>query len=650
MCGIGGIYSYRSSQLPQELFFSFIDSMTHRGPDGRGFFKDCKESLWLGHRRLKILDLSPTGAQPMSWGNGRFTITFNGEIYNFIELRRELESLGYSFKSMSDTEVILAAYAHWGEDCQFKFNGMWAFVIWDSQEKTLFLSRDRFGVKPLHYYYDEHLMAFASEIKAFLFLPKTNISIDPNTFAYALQNPNGLEATEQTLLKGVKRLQAGCCATFSSTGKFQTKRWWNTLSHLHEVPANFSDQINEFRNLFEDACRIRMRSDVSLGSALSGGLDSSSVLTMVAKIGRDSTNRERISPEWQSAFTALYPGTSQDELPYAEKMVHHTGVQSYLCPIDASQLISNLDNALYHLEEIFELPIGPWMLYREFRSRGKIISIDGHGADELLGGYHHYTELALSEAVFPKLDFPLYKSYVQLLQSMYPQNSPHFPSSFREILYRCLRERLKMTSLEKISRSLYQQMKRLFITNQPAWIKIPQGLPSTLYTPPNEERFSLIDRTLYRDFHYYTLPTILRNFDRCSMAHGVEIRAPFLDWRLVCYAFSLPTESKINGKVTKRILRESMRGLLPESIRMRMSKVGFATPLIEWYRGSLKSYILDSVHSRSFLQSSIWDGPQICAYVVDCFHRNDYSGARRSWEFVQADRLIHLFQSKQSSE
>jgi asparagine synthase (glutamine-hydrolysing) len=654
MCGIGGIYSYRADRLPQEHFVPFIDSIAHRGPDGRGTFEDAKENLWLGHRRLKILDLSPTGAQPMSYANGRFTITFNGEIYNFLELRRELVSLGYSFQSETDTEVILAAYAHWGDACQFKFNGMWAFAIWDAKEKILFLSRDRFGVKPLHYYCDDRTMAFASEMKAFLFLPGAEISVDPEAVAFTLQHTNCLEATQRTLLQGVNRLQAGCSATFSKQGGFQIKQWWNTLAHLRIVPASFSDQVDEFRSLFEDACRIRMRSDVPLGSALSGGLDSSSVLAMMAHIGHGSNGQERRSPEWQSVFTAVYPGSAQqDELAFAQQMVQHTQTRSYLCPIDAATLVENLEDALYQLEEIFELPMGPWMLYREFRKKGVVISVDGHGGDELLGGYHHYVEVLLSQALFPGCSISQSKRWMQLLRSMYCPDTPLVPSSFHELLYRSTRERLRMTPLfETVFRKIHGWVKSAIRPKEShSWIQIPYPTISPVFqAPAGLDRLPLIDRMLYRDFHHFSLPTILRNFDRCSMAHGVEIRAPFLDWRLVAFCFSLPTVSKINPQMTKRILRESMKGLMPESIRLRMTKIGFTNPMIEWFRGNLKPYILDSIRSQSFNQSSIWDGPRIRTYVEDCFRRNDIAEARKCWEFVQADRLIALFQAKKLSQ
>ena len=237
-----------------------------------------KANLGLGHRRLAIIDTSDGGRQPMSFGDGRYWITFNGEIYNFLELKAELEHSGYQFKTDSDTEVILAGYHCWGEDCQLRFNGMWAFAIWDRDERKLFISRDRFGVKPLIYYFDQKHFAFASEMKAFLALEWFQPDFDPAMVTAALSNERLIEGDERCLLQGLRHLFGGHCLTLKMGENLKIRRWWNTLDHLESVPEKYEDQVNQFRELFLDACRIRMRSDVPIGTALSGGLDSSSIL------------------------------------------------------------------------------------------------------------------------------------------------------------------------------------------------------------------------------------------------------------------------------------------------------------------------------------------------------------------------------------
>lgn len=290
--------------------------LAHRGPDGQGLHVDG--SLGLGHRRLAILDLTPMGHQPMSYAAGRYWITYNGEVYNFLELRHELENLGHRFRSDSDTEIILSAYVQWGRECLLRFNGMWAFAIWDAHDKTLFLARDRFGIKPLFYLLERDRLAFASEWKAFLALPCFARRVDWSTFVTALLDPYCQEGIEECLLLGVRRLLPGHCMTVTPH-ETRVFRWWNTLEHLVEPPTGLQKQAERFRELFEDACRMRMRSDVPIGTSLSGGLDSSSIVCMLAESGRQPGKAEnRLAEDWQRAFIATFPGTPVDERSYAD--------------------------------------------------------------------------------------------------------------------------------------------------------------------------------------------------------------------------------------------------------------------------------------------------------------------------------------------
>lgn len=265
MCGITGFWNLDGRPVNREELIRFTSQLAHRGPDGWDVYADESASLGLGHRRLAIIDLN-TGDQPMSYLNGRYWIVFNGEIYNFVELKKELESLGYVFKTDSDTEVILAAYDKWGEDFQFKLNGMWACAIWDSRERKLFLSRDRFGVKPMIYLFDGRRFAFASEMKAFLALDNFRAEYNPTVLANSLEDATHVEGAEDCLFQGLKRLLGGHCLTLDADGRMNIRRWWNTLDHLPNVPQRYEDQVAQYRELFLDACRIRMRSDVAIGT------------------------------------------------------------------------------------------------------------------------------------------------------------------------------------------------------------------------------------------------------------------------------------------------------------------------------------------------------------------------------------------------
>ncbi len=639
MCGIVGLYAYNSRDISVHEFDNFVDSLAHRGPDGRGVYHDFSSRLHLGHRRLKILDLSESGSQPMSYAKGRYWLTYNGEIYNFIEVKEELKSKGYQFNSESDAEVILASYIEWKEKCLDKFNGMWAFAVWDTLEKKLFFSRDRFGVKPFYYFFNNEFFAFASEMKAFSFL-SFDLSFNSQEVSNAIYNPSIVESSERTLFKNVHRLLPGHYGTFSLRKGFQLAKWWDTKNHLININETFDEQTAYFRHLFKDACKIRMRSDVAFGTSLSGGLDSSSVLSMISHIKNSKNiNKNRHPSNESSAFVISYPNSSQDELEFAKEMIANTKSISHIYEVAPSDLITHFDNVLFSIEGIFDLPIGPWLVYRNFRENGFQVSIDGHGADEILGGYHHHVETMLLNSIFP---IPRIKEFITVkkqISEILPKDSP-FTYSIGSCLSQAMKLRIKNNPfLYRVLNFFFSKLKH-------------QGFLDWFLTKPkgcSALSASSIKEVLYRDFHQTTLPVILKNFDCVSMAHGVEVRSPFLDWRLVTYALSLPKSSLIGSGFTKRILREAMCGFLPEDIRLRKSKVGFASPIIEWYKSDLKTFILDILNSQSFLQSNIWDGRVIRDFVLKCYANNDPINARKSWEFIQAHRLIELFTKRPSN-
>ncbi len=650
MCGISGLFS-PSQPLEKHTCIQFIDALTHRGPDGRGTYFSPDNSLFLGHRRLKILDLSDAGMQPMHSFNGRYVIVFNGEIYNFLELRNELSQKGYSFRSQSDTEVILAAFHEWGESCQFKFNGMWAFAIWDTQEKSLFLSRDRFGVKPLYICQKGGYFAFASEIKAFGALPFVSLELNEQRIADTIEDPLNLEPTSETLFEGIQKLPAGCCLTLSRSGVKNVRQWWNTLSHLGESPRTEEQQVQTFRELFFDACSVRMRSDVAIGTALSGGLDSSSILCSIFQMSQKG--HVRWPDSWQKSFTAVFPNSSHDELNYAKIASQHTNADSFFSTISSGDLIRHLDDTLYSMEDLFDPPIGPWLLYREYRKQGVIISIDGHGADELLCGYHHQMERACLESLFPYPRLGRVKTLWPLMKQMYALSADQKSSDLLLKLVKNGAQTLFQGSfLYPVLKQLYwAQMKKQTGYGRYGWLqRKPVGhnfAAERIQSTPEFKQLSSLNQLLYLDFHCRTLPTILRNFDRCSMAHGIEIRAPFMDWRLVTYAFSLPSTAKVGPLGSKSILRKAMDGVLPEEIRLRKSKIGFAGPVNQWIVNDLRPFILDSIYSRQFQESSIWDGPKIARDVETMIASKDYVSLRKVWEFVIADRLQTVFRKKQ---
>ena len=576
MCGI--LISV-PAQAP-ELFASALSCLAHRGPDDCGVWSDSASAM-LGHRRLSILDLSANGRQPMTDSSERHIIVFNGEIYNFVEIKRELEKKGHAFRSDSDTEIALAAFLEWGEACQERFNGMWAFAIWDSVDKILFISRDRFGKKPLFYTeISDGGFIFASEMKAlFPFLDK----VSPNK-ALVMDNARifHYESTRECLVEGIQRFPVGHCGWLRS-GRLSIKRWWHTLDHLVTVPARYEEQVEQFRELFFDACRLRMRSDVPIGTALSGGLDSSATISVMAHIARHG-GTSRMGSNWQHAFVASFPGTPLDETAYAIKAANHLGINATVIEIDPLKAMESLDRYLYLFEELYLTSPIPFMLtYSAVKSAGISVTLDGHGADELFGGYSFDYLLALRDA-----GWNVRKAYeiAATYYDSWPKGSSQFaslPSQTRFIVEQHARH-LARTLVKRRPSTQSRD------SAHPAWASLGH-----------------MDKQLYISTHETVLPTLLRNYDRYSMANGVEIRMPFMDHRLVSFAFSLPWHSKIRGGFSKAIVRDGVAPYMPDEIAWRKTKIGFNTPIVDWMKGPLKSFFLDIVESRSFRECELID-------------------------------------------
>ncbi len=567
MCGIFGFVG----KIPREKAGACLDTLSHRGPDGRGLFQ--QDAITLGHRRLSILDLSERGHQPMSTPDGRYWITFNGEIYNFVEIRKELSNK-YSFRSESDTEVILAAFELWGEECLHRFNGMWALAIWDTIEQKLFLSRDRFGKKPLFYTSLNDGFAFASEMKALLPLLT---SISPNEelirdthriFTY--------ESTSDCLIRGIQRFPAGHRGWFHK-GSLRLERWWNTLDHIPETLPKYEDQVARFRELFIDSCRLRMRSDVPLGTALSGGLDSSATITTMAHLAKTEST-ERMGQSWQHAFVASFPGSDNDETKFAQQVTDYIGIPSTVISVDPLKSIGMLAEYFRLFEEIYITSPIPFMLtYGAIKANGVTVTLDGHGADELFGGYTFNYLNALRDA--GPLSFKAKDILDTFYSSQFP-NANHLPPKLLFFLNWQARDIAK----------------RLLGRGRIA--SVDSG-------HPNWSRFDHLNRILYVSSHETILPTLLRNYDRYSMANGVEIRMPFMDHRLVTFAFSLPWTSKIRNGFSKAIIRDAVADLMPKSIAYRKAKVGFNSPIVDWMKRPLRPFFLDILASSSFKTCSL---------------------------------------------
>ncbi len=584
MCGISGAWG----TMAEERLRAGLRRLEHRGPDGERFLADKEEQVFLGHRRLSILDTSSCGDQPFLY-NG-LAIVYNGEIYNFLEIRKELQGKGYSFSTETDTEVIVAAYHCWGSACLHRFNGMWSFVIWNKAAGEFFISRDRFGKKPLFYAFYKGCFLFGSEMKAVAAcFDQVQVSSD---FEWCKENVLRYEATEKCLIDGILRFPAGSFAFFKKGEQsLRPQRFWDTREQLIAVPNKYEDQVEIFRGLFLDACAIRMRSDVPIGTALSGGLDSSAVICSMAHMARHAAV-ERTASSWQHAFVACFKGTPLDERVYAEQVVQFLDIPAEYLEIDPVKGIESLSEYLWFFEELYHTsPVPMVELYRNIKAKGVTVSIDGHGADELMAGYRNDISVALLDAgLRPSKIRDILRAYKALFAEDNAQEASSgagFDEWKRQLSYHL-----------KGRKNVLRYVLRALVGIHP-------------HDDLDRGTFGSYNSRLYELFHVTVLPTLLRNYDRYAMAAGVEVRMPFMDHRLVSFSFSLPWESKLRAGYTKSLIRDAARPYMPEAIVNRKTKIGFNTPIVDWIRGPWKTFLSDTLASAAFRQCSLIDADDV---------------------------------------
>lgn len=560
MCGIAGIIQTISGKFNAGHLKKMTDALAHRGPDGEGFWQHEEENVLLGHRRLSIIDLSDAGSQPMHYLN-RYSIVHNGEIYNYIELKEELQKKGYSFRSQTDTEVILAAYDCWKQECVDQFDGMFAFAIWDDKEKLLFASRDRFGEKPFFYHYDGSNLFFASEMKA---LWAAGIEKKPNlkmlfnfiTIGYT-DNP---AKREETFYENIFRLPPASSLLYSPVkNELLIEQYWDIDLQAENKTITDQEAVDRFSELLTTSVKRRMRSDVGLGTSLSGGLDSSSIAALI---------HELLHATHYSCFTASFPELESNDLPHAKNIADHFGLQQHIAECTAAGLLNDWEKLCYHQEEPFgsSSAYAQYKVYEGAKDRGVKVLLDGQGADEILAGYHKYykwywqelfrkRKLRKSKEIFWAKEIGINEpfDYRNRIAAYFPAFASIVME--RQYLLRALKQ-------EDLTREFVQQQSK-----------------EAYYTPP--EHFDL-NGVLYFNTMTHGLEELLRYADRNSMAHGREIRLPFLSHELVEFVFSLPSHFKIRNGWTKWLLRETVKEKLPHSSVWRRDKVGFEPPQKKW--------------------------------------------------------------------
>ncbi len=582
MCGI---YGQINMKTDSRLAKHCLDLLKHRGPDGEGIYEEADNGVLLAHRRLAVIDLTVSGKQPMTCCNGRYVITYNGEIYNYLEIRKELEKLGYVFASSTDTEVIPAAYDAWGAKCLNRFNGMWAFVIYDRVTQSFFASRDRFGVKPFFYSNVGKGIVFASEMKAIM----PHIAAPEIDYGVISEDYMLYSATERSLIKQVKRLPAGHYMIIDKHNAISIKRWWSTLDNLPDVSNDYYTNVQTFKELFIDACKLRMRSDVTLGTALSGGLDSSATICTMNRIVKEYKD-VTVNTDMQHAFVASFPGTSLDETYYAKKVSDYLGIRATYVDIDTRVTPSDLEQMLFQFEEIYNTSPVPMMrLYKTVKDNGVTVTLDGHGADELFGGYFGDFRIAFQDA---GIDLRKIKGIFDAIYDSSPHDGGNLDLGKGRIDIETYLLSWKSWAWRKLHPDAGANLD--FERGNPKWVKLSE-----------------FNKKLYEETHLSILPTLLRNYDNYSMASGVEIRMPFMDYRIVAMAFALNWDSKLRNGYSKSIVRDAMVGLMPYEISHRKTKIGFNTPISEWMQGPLKEYFEDIISSSDFVNSSVIDSGHV---------------------------------------
>jgi asparagine synthase (glutamine-hydrolysing) len=584
----------------------------------------------LGHRRLAILDLTEDGRQPMLTDDAQLAIVFNGEIYNFVELRDALRKAGHVFRSESDTEVVLHAYRQWGSDCLHRFDGMWAFAIWDQSRRRLFLARDRFGKKPLFYAWVGGTVVFASEMKAIVpFLPDCRPS---RHFAWMRAHIHEYESSEEAVIEGIKRVPAGHHATVEG-GTMRVTRYWDTLEHLPVVPSRYEEQVERFRELFVDSCRLRLRADVSVGTSVSGGMDSTAVLAGVARAAAQGGSR--LSGDWQHAFTVAFAGTGADESDLARQVAARVGVPLTRIEALPQGSLDGIEDAMYLQEDLYiTSPVPIMSVYAAMRREGVVVSLDGHGGDELLTGYNESPMTAYPDC--RSLSDVL--NLIEVMRGMYGSDYAGQRGVgwyLRDYAWRFRMRPAWMRMRAAVPRSVVRCLRGAQCRpSEPVSESAPADVAARVRHPAFESSLDHLGRHLYILFHETTLPTLLRNYDRYAMAHGVEVRMPFLDHRLVAFCMALPWRSKIRGGFGKAILRDAARPWLPSSVVNRRIKIGFGAPAVEWLR-SLRGPILDIVGSSGFLSCEVIPEAKLVRPRIEAsVEKGDFRSAESAWTDV----------------
>ncbi|SIS45213.1 asparagine synthase (glutamine-hydrolysing) [Kaistella chaponensis] len=548
MCGIAGIILKNQTEVQLESLKKMTDKISHRGPDAEGFF--IKNNVGFGHRRLSILDVSDASNQPFHYKTN--VLTFNGAIYNYLEIKIELETVGYQFTTTSDTEVLLAAYHYWGQDCVQKFNGMWSFAIFDEEKNIIFCSKDRFGVKPFYYYADEEKFVFASEIKAVLEIKKVT-TVNTQIILQFIET-NFTEHNNETFFEGIFKLPGSHSLVYDlKTNVFQIYKYYELEFNAEVSKLNLQDSINLFEEKFQESIKLRLRSDVKIGSALSGGLDSSYIVAISAK-------QFKVKKDF-NAVTVGSLHKEEDEGDRARIISDCLGIENSIIYPDKNEFEKLIPQVIYSLEE----PFGGLSVYmqtflmKQAQKLGIKVLLDGQGADEVLLGYSNYTAAFLKNHGL--------KDNVKFLLNL---RSHYDISIFKGLLIYLYYSNfnVRKTYLKLRGLGLKSKYKKLIEYNH---IRTLNNSYKNIFELQKNEIF------------WAQIPQLLRWEDMNSMAYGIETRLPYLDYKFVETCLSINNNFKIFTGWSKYILRKNLQKHIPDEIAWNRKKIGFNPPIEEWW-------------------------------------------------------------------
>ncbi|MCC6815123.1 MAG: asparagine synthase (glutamine-hydrolyzing) [Saprospiraceae bacterium] len=644
MCGIAGVFHFNSKIVDLESIRKMNDIAHHRGPDDEGYvlinttnnlfqnllgeksdpkisgkyphiesFQNESYNLCLAYKRLAIIDLSISGHQPMTDETGKFWLHFNGEIYNYLEIKKELQTYGFVFHSNSDSEVLLKSYIQWGYDCVHKFIGMFAFVIWDSDKKVLYGARDRFGVKPFNYYIDDEKFIWGSEEKQII--ASRLIKFEFNTHStqrFFLLNQ--LHDSGETFVNRINKIPSAHYFTIHNN-KINFKKYWEIDPNKSLQLNSDEEKVEQFKYLFNDAVKLRLRADVPIGIALSGGLDSSSIAITSRNILKNTVKTFSVYYEQDKKY---------DEREYIQSVLDTGGFQPTYYTQDEQINIDSIRNWIFKQDGPTSgaSPYSAFLNYKNVRASGITVLLNGQGGDETLAGYPYYFKYLLSDQM---KNLELVKIYNNLKQWKLDQSLSYSIKQLSGAIFNILFSNKQLLKLEN-----KKYCNSDFYSN-----KTISSISSVFKLKFNTD----LDQALYDTLKIRMLPHLLHWEDRNSMACSIESRVPFLDHRLVEYLFMLPSDYKIKNGVTKIILRKAMNGILPNKILNRRDKKGFGTPTDLWTKGELKKDIQDILYSKQIEERGIWNINKLRkAFATNSFGENEL------WKIITMEIFIQEFE------